>query len=175
MAFRAFRLVVGLILGGLAAWMVGGGAHDMYRALSSEEAVAASTLIPPVLGIVGGLVILAIYYYALWSESSLRQGLENIAGVMDRATLVRSHVEPDLGHILHSRHQYHWHTGQPSRFCFISRVLHEGSMRVWWPVRANQEAPGDRFRTSARSKRTQTPMLTSEQIASLGPKVYPPT
>ena len=30
---------------------------------------------------------------------------------MDRATLIRSHVQPDLGHILHSRHQYHWHTG----------------------------------------------------------------
>jgi hypothetical protein len=41
----------------------------------------------------------------------ISQGLENIAGVMDRATLIRSHVLPDLGHILHSRHQYHWHTG----------------------------------------------------------------
>ncbi len=39
------------------------------------------------------------------------QGLEQIASVMDRATLIRSHVLPDLGHILHSRHQYHWHTG----------------------------------------------------------------
>ncbi len=38
-------------------------------------------------------------------------GLENIAGVMDRGTLIRSHVLADLGHILHSRHQYHWHTG----------------------------------------------------------------
>jgi len=38
-------------------------------------------------------------------------GLENIAKVMDRATMVRSHVQPDLGNILHSRHQYHWHTG----------------------------------------------------------------
>jgi hypothetical protein len=38
-------------------------------------------------------------------------GLENIAKVMDRATLIRSHVQPDLGSILHSRHQYHWHTG----------------------------------------------------------------
>lgn len=38
-------------------------------------------------------------------------GLEHIAGVMDRGTLVRTHVQPDLGHILHSRHQYHWHTG----------------------------------------------------------------
>ena len=38
-------------------------------------------------------------------------GLENIAKVMDRATLIRSAVQPDLGSILHSRHQYHWHTG----------------------------------------------------------------
>jgi uncharacterized protein (DUF1501 family) len=30
---------------------------------------------------------------------------------MDRATLIRSAVQPDLGTILHSRHQYHWHTG----------------------------------------------------------------
>jgi hypothetical protein len=41
----------------------------------------------------------------------IASGLESIASVMDRATLVRSHVLPDLGHILHSRHQYHWHTG----------------------------------------------------------------
>ncbi len=39
------------------------------------------------------------------------QGLENIAQVMDRASLIRSHTLPDLGSILHSRHQYHWHTG----------------------------------------------------------------
>ena len=39
------------------------------------------------------------------------QGLEHIAKVMDRGTLIRSHVLPDLGSILHSRHQYHWHTG----------------------------------------------------------------
>jgi hypothetical protein len=41
----------------------------------------------------------------------ISQGLERIASVMDRATLIRSHVLPDLGSILHSRHQYHWHTG----------------------------------------------------------------
>ena len=41
----------------------------------------------------------------------ISQGLENVAQVMDRATLIRSHVVADLGHILHSRHQYHWHTG----------------------------------------------------------------
>lgn len=39
------------------------------------------------------------------------KGLENIAKVMDRATLIRSAIQADLGSILHSRHQYHWHTG----------------------------------------------------------------
>ncbi len=41
----------------------------------------------------------------------ITEGLEHIAKVMDRATLIRSHVLPDLGSILHSRHQFHWHTG----------------------------------------------------------------
>jgi hypothetical protein len=41
----------------------------------------------------------------------ISQGLEHVARVMDRGTLIRSHVVADLGHILHSRHQYHWHTG----------------------------------------------------------------
>ncbi|HIG28563.1 MAG TPA: DUF1501 domain-containing protein [Verrucomicrobiales bacterium] len=44
-------------------------------------------------------------------DIKIARGLEKIASVMDRATLIRSHVLPDLGHILHSRHQYHWHTG----------------------------------------------------------------
>jgi Protein of unknown function (DUF1501) len=41
----------------------------------------------------------------------ISQGLEHVASVLDRATLIRSHVVADLGSILHSRHQYHWHTG----------------------------------------------------------------
>lgn len=45
------------------------------------------------------------------SGLQISEGFENVAQVMDRATLIRSHVQADLGHILHSRHQYHWHTG----------------------------------------------------------------
>jgi hypothetical protein len=41
----------------------------------------------------------------------ITEGLENIAKVMNRGTLIRTHKVADLGHILHSRHQYHWHTG----------------------------------------------------------------
>jgi hypothetical protein len=59
------------------------------------------------------------------------QGLENIASVLDRGTLIRSHVVADLGNILHSRHQYHWHTGYvppqtvaaPHIGSWIARVL----------------------------------------------------
>jgi hypothetical protein len=41
----------------------------------------------------------------------ISQGLERLAKVMDRGTLVRTYQAGDLGHILHSRHQFHWHTG----------------------------------------------------------------
>src|SRR5206468_6171095 len=39
------------------------------------------------------------------------QGLERVASVMDRGSLIRTFQAGDLGFILHSRHQYHWHTG----------------------------------------------------------------
>ena len=39
------------------------------------------------------------------------EGLEQIAKVMDRGSLIRSYTAGDLGFILHSRHQYQWHTG----------------------------------------------------------------
>jgi hypothetical protein len=41
----------------------------------------------------------------------ISQGLERVAKVMDRACLIRTFQAADLGFILHSRHQYHWHTG----------------------------------------------------------------
>lgn len=41
----------------------------------------------------------------------ISQGLERIASVLDRGTLIRSYQAGDLGFILHSRHQFHWHTG----------------------------------------------------------------
>lgn len=61
----------------------------------------------------------------------LSQGLENIGKILDRGTLIRSHRVGDLGFILHSRHQYHWHTGYappqsvaaPHLGAMISRTL----------------------------------------------------
>jgi hypothetical protein len=41
----------------------------------------------------------------------ISQGLERVAQVMDRGSLIRTFQGADLGFILHSRHQFHWHTG----------------------------------------------------------------
>lgn len=85
-------------------WMAGGMAapetFDPKRYLPFEKGAPVDRILstfPAIPTSVDGLQISA--------------GLENIAQVMDRATLIRSHVQADLGHILHSRHQYHWHTG----------------------------------------------------------------
>ena len=59
------------------------------------------------------------------------QGLEKMASVMDRGSLIRTYTAGDLGAILHSRHQYHWHTGYappqtvaaPHVGAFIARTL----------------------------------------------------
>jgi hypothetical protein len=61
----------------------------------------------------------------------ISQGLEKIARVMDRGSLIRSYQAGDLGFILHARHQFHWHTGYappqtvavPHMGAMISRTL----------------------------------------------------
>lgn len=85
-------------------WMAGGMAApemwDPKRYLPFEVGLPVEKILstfPAIPTVVDGLQI--------------SQGLEHCAAIMDRATLIRSHVQPDLGSILHSRHQYHWHTG----------------------------------------------------------------
>jgi hypothetical protein len=41
----------------------------------------------------------------------ISEGLPHVAQVMHHGTLIRTFKAGDLGFILHSRHQYHWHTG----------------------------------------------------------------
>src|SRR6185437_9121492 len=57
----------------------------------------------------------------------ISQGLENVAKIMDRGSLIRSFQAADLGFILHSRHQNHWHTGyvppQPMAVPHIGAVI----------------------------------------------------
>src|SRR3954470_9069895 len=55
------------------------------------------------------------------------QGLEQIGSVIDRGTVIRAFNAADLGFILHSRHQYHWHTGyippQPMAMPHLGAVI----------------------------------------------------
>jgi uncharacterized protein (DUF1501 family) len=54
-------------------------------------------------------------------------GLEQIAKVIDRGTVIRGYQAADLGFILHARHQYHWHTGyvppQPTAMPHIGSII----------------------------------------------------
>jgi hypothetical protein len=57
----------------------------------------------------------------------ISQGLERVAKVLDRGAIIRTFQAEDLGFILHSRHQYHWHTGyvppQPIAMPHIGAVI----------------------------------------------------
>src|SRR4051812_19972576 len=88
----------------IVLWMAGGMAHtetfDPKRYTAFEKGLKADQVLstfPQIDTVVDGI--------------KLTEGLENVARVMDRATLIRSYTAGDLGFILHSRHQYQWHTG----------------------------------------------------------------
>jgi hypothetical protein len=85
-------------------WMAGGMAHTetfdpkIYTGYETGlETNAVLSTFPPIDTVVDNI--------------KLSEGLEQIAHVMDRGTLIRTYKAGDLGFILHSRHQYHWHTG----------------------------------------------------------------
>src|SRR4051812_22083213 len=85
-------------------WMAGGQAAtetwDMKKYTPFErgmEAKAVHSTFRPIPTTVDGLRI--------------SEGLPHVARVMHHGTLVKTFKAGDLGAILHSRHQYHWHTG----------------------------------------------------------------
>ena len=88
----------------IVLWMAGGMAHtetfDPKRYAPFEPGMDPNSLLstfPAIDTAVDGI--------------KFSQGLEKLASVMDRGTLIRSYTAGDLGFILHSRHQYQWHTG----------------------------------------------------------------
>src|SRR5213078_385387 len=88
----------------IVLWMAGGMAHtetfDPKKFTAFEkglESKAVLSTFPSIDTVVDGI--------------KFSEGLEKLAKVMDRGTLIRSYTAGDLGFILHSRHQYHWHTG----------------------------------------------------------------
>ena len=88
----------------IVLWMAGGMAHtetfDPKRYAPFTPGMPANAVLstfPSVPTVVDGI--------------HFSQGLEKIGAVMDRGTVIRSYRAGDLGFILHSRHQYQWHTG----------------------------------------------------------------
>jgi hypothetical protein len=84
-------------------WMAGGMAHtdtfDPKRYTPFTTGMDANSVLStfkPVPTVLDGI--------------SFSEGLQSIGKVMDKGTLIRSYVAADMGFILHSRHQYHWHT-----------------------------------------------------------------
>ena len=88
----------------IVLWMAGGMAHtetfDPKRYTPFEAGIKSSEVLSTFPAIDTAV-----------DDIKISQGLEAIAGVMDRGTLIRTFRAGDLGFILHSRHQYHWHTG----------------------------------------------------------------
>lgn len=84
-------------------WMAGGMAHtetfDPKTYAPYEKGIESKNVLstfPKVPTVVDGL------YFS--------KGLQSIGSVMDKGTIIRSYRSGDLGFILHTRHQYHWHT-----------------------------------------------------------------
>lgn len=108
----------------IVLWMGGGMAHtetfDPKRYVPFEKGIKPSELSSTFKTI-----------DTVVDDIKLTEGLEQIASVMDRGTLIRSYTAGDLGFILHSRHQYQWHTGYappqtvaaPHLGAIISRTL----------------------------------------------------
>src|SRR5688500_10164779 len=88
----------------IVLWMAGGMAHtatfDPKRYLPFEKGISPDQVLSTFPSIDTAV-----------DQIKFSKGLEKIAAVMDRGTLIRSYTAGDLGFILHSRHQYQWHTG----------------------------------------------------------------
>ncbi len=108
----------------IVLWMAGGMAHtetfDPKRYAPFEKGMESKSVLstfPSIPTAVDGI--------------RFSEGLEKMAAVMDRGTLIRTAQAADLGFILHSRHQFHWHTGYvppqsvaaPHLGAFLARAL----------------------------------------------------
>ncbi len=84
-------------------WMAGGMAHT--------ETFDPKKYTPYEKGMEGNRVLSTFEAFPTALDGiRFSKGLQSIGSVMDKGTLIRSYVAADMGHILHSRHQYHWHT-----------------------------------------------------------------
>ena len=84
-------------------WMAGGMAHT--------ETFDPKAYTPYEKGIEPGRILSTFPSHPTVLDGvSFSEGLQSIGEVIDRGTVIRNYRAADLGFILHSRHQYHWHT-----------------------------------------------------------------
>ncbi|RYF53678.1 MAG: SDR family oxidoreductase, partial [Cytophagaceae bacterium] len=142
-------------------WMAGGMAHtetfDPKRYTPFEKGMDGNRVLStfkPVPTVLDGI--------------NFSEGLQSIGSVMDKGTLIRSYVAADMGHILHSRHQYHWHTcyeppqtvAAPHLGSWIAKELGPKKIRV------NVIAPGA-IETDFGGGRTRDNKEVNAHLASL--------
>jgi hypothetical protein len=88
----------------IVLWMAGGMAHtetfDPKRYTAFEKGMSPDSVLSTFPNIDTAV-----------DHIKFSKGLEKIGSVINRGTLIRSYTAGDLGFILHSRHQYQWHTG----------------------------------------------------------------
>ena len=84
-------------------WMAGGMAHtdtfDPKRYTAFSKGMMANDVLSTFKSVPTAL-----------DDIYFSEGLESIGKVLNKGTAIRSYVAGDMGFILHSRHQYHWHT-----------------------------------------------------------------
>lgn len=79
MAFRGFRLVIGLILTAVSLWLISGAIMEIKAILSVDGGAAA--MISSAVTMFCALLILGAYWYSLWAESAIHKHLENIFAI----------------------------------------------------------------------------------------------
>ncbi len=78
--FNLFRYATGAVVGTLVVQLTGGAISNMVAAWRTTG-LTSSGMVTSVAMIVGSLLILAVYYFALWAKSNVRRVLENIFSI----------------------------------------------------------------------------------------------
>ena len=79
-AFRSFRIVLGVVVGVLAFYLVASAAVEAHEAVQAE-AFAAASLTGPVARAIVALAVLLGFYFALVARTPIRRVLENIFAI----------------------------------------------------------------------------------------------
>ena len=82
MRFRAFQIIVGVLMLGGSLWLAVDGAINVAQVASGAAATTTGMeLVAPALKIALGLLLAGAYYWAVWSQSNMKRSLENIFAI----------------------------------------------------------------------------------------------